>query len=117
MADVKEIVNEIIDEIIDSIEYEKEEGEVFVCEDCNRDFSDEVDDRSSFDEIGRVVCMECFYNDEDDEIIYINKVKFKNTDCLCGNNIKKGWFDKVGGIMVCEDCDIDGINPMVYLDN
>jgi hypothetical protein len=40
-----------------------------------------------------------------------DKDEFKNTDCLCGNNIEKGWLDKVGGIMVCEDCDIDGINP------
>jgi len=38
---------------------------------------------------------------------------FEETDCLCGNNRHKGWLNKVGGDMICEDCDVDGINPMI----
>ena len=47
-----------------------EEGkrqEPVICECCNRDFTDEVDDRSSFDEIGKIICMECFDEEEDEE--------------------------------------------------
>ena len=36
-----------------------------ICETCTRDFTDECDDRSSFDEIGKVICMECFAKEDD----------------------------------------------------
>jgi len=36
-----------------------------ICETCTRDFTDECDDRSSFDEIGKVICMECFDKEDD----------------------------------------------------
>ena len=38
----------------------KEEEEPIICSACKRDFTDEVDDRSSFDEIGKIICMDCF---------------------------------------------------------
>ena len=38
---------------------------------------------------------------------------YRRSDCLCGNNHKKGWLDKIGGDMICEDCDIGGINQMI----
>ena len=34
--------------------------EPIICSACKRDFTDEVDDRSSFDEIGKIICMDCF---------------------------------------------------------
>ena len=35
----------------------------YICEDCNRDFTDEVDDRSgteTWDEYGKCMCAKCF---------------------------------------------------------
>ena len=40
-------------------------------------------------------------------------ILFEETDCLCGNNKEKGWLNKVGGDMICEDCDIGGCNQMI----
>ena len=45
----------------------KKQEEPVICECCKRDFTDEVDDRSSFDETGKVICMECFDEEEEEE--------------------------------------------------
>ena len=36
------------------------EEKPIICETCGIDFTDECDDRSSFEEIGKVQCMDCF---------------------------------------------------------
>ena len=46
-------------------EEDKEEEEPIICEDCDRDFAEECDDRSSFEEVGKVQCMDC-HNSEDE---------------------------------------------------
>ena len=35
-----------------------------ICCVCKRDFTDEIDARSSFDESGKFICAECVYEDE-----------------------------------------------------
>ena len=77
------------------------------CKDCvsKNEVLEHYSNRFHYDMIGE---------DEYDEVCkLLNEDEFKNTDCLCGNNKHKGWLDKVGGDMICEDCDIDGINPMI----
>jgi hypothetical protein len=41
---------------------------------------------------------------------------YEKTNCLCGDNKHKGWLDECGGVMICENCDIDGYNPMITID-
>ena len=48
-------------------EEDKEEEEPIICEDCDRDFTEECDDRSSFEEIGKVQCMDCHNHPECDD--------------------------------------------------
>ena len=37
-----------------------DEDDTIICVECKRDFSYEVDDRSSFEEIGKIICEKCF---------------------------------------------------------
>jgi len=37
----------------------------YICSTCDRDFTDETD--GGFEEIGKVICMECFYEEEEDD--------------------------------------------------
>jgi len=64
------------------------------------------------------LCDECGveyqYNWEEQDA---DDIAYAETDCLCGNNHHKGWLDKVGGDMICEDCDIGGCNQMISEDN
>jgi hypothetical protein len=41
-----------------------EEDEKIVCVDCHRDFTNECDGRSSFDEIGKIQCENCFLKEK-----------------------------------------------------
>ena len=36
-----------------------------ICVDCNRDFTNECDGRSSFDEIGKIQCENCFLKEDE----------------------------------------------------
>jgi len=38
----------------------KVEEEPIICTECSRDFTEEVDGRSSFEEEGKVICIDCF---------------------------------------------------------
>jgi len=49
---------------------EEEEEKKTICSACKRDFTDEVDDRSSFDEIGKIICKDCFEEEEEEEDDY-----------------------------------------------
>ena len=42
----------------------KTEDEKIICVDCHRDFTDECDGRSSFDEIGKIQCENCFLKEK-----------------------------------------------------
>jgi superfamily II helicase len=46
----------------------EEEEKKTICSACKRDFTDEVDDRSSFDEIGKIICKDCFEEEEEEEV-------------------------------------------------
>ena len=46
---------------------DEEEEEPIICEDCDRDFTDECDGRSSFEEVEKVQCMDCFDHPECDD--------------------------------------------------
>jgi hypothetical protein len=41
---------------------------------------------------------------------------FEKTDCLCGDNKHKGWLNERGGMMLCENCDVDGCNARITQD-
>jgi hypothetical protein len=53
----------------DKYVYTKKEDEKIICVDCNRDFTDECDGRSSFDEIGKIQCEDCFLKEKEDEAV------------------------------------------------
>jgi len=86
----------------------------YVCDDCEgKCLSDET---SSCDECGIELRNGCANNPSDHSIFdgcCDNCRSFEETDCLCGNNKEKGWLNKVGGDMICEDCDIGGCNQMI----
>tara|TARA_R110002050_G_scaffold264402_1_gene405139 strand:+ start:1778 stop:2353 length:576 start_codon:yes stop_codon:yes gene_type:complete len=43
------------------------EDQPIICEDCDRDFTDECDGRSSFEEVEKVQCMDCHNHPECDD--------------------------------------------------
>jgi len=68
--------NSVLEDIIKENLFEKfeewcdeseEMNSRIICETCTRDFTDECDDRSSFDEIGKIICMECFDKENEEE--------------------------------------------------
>ncbi len=68
--------NSVLEDIIKENLFEKfeewcdeseEMNSRIICETCTRDFTDECDDRSSFDEIGKIICMECFDKEDEEE--------------------------------------------------
>jgi len=58
-----------------------------ICETCTRDFTDECDDRSSFDEIGKVICMECFDKEDNRDGICEGCNENAGEDCSNCDNI------------------------------
>tara|TARA_R110001606_G_scaffold8830_3_gene38764 strand:+ start:1967 stop:2785 length:819 start_codon:yes stop_codon:yes gene_type:complete len=70
----------------DKYVYTKKEDEKIICVDCNRDFTDECDGRSSFDEIGKIQCEDCFLKEKEDEMTQHEAVEF--------SNIQDDWNDK-----------------------
>lgn len=52
-------------EVCDLWEIQLEEP--VICVKCNRDFSQEIDDRSSFEEIGKIICEKCFLEEDEEE--------------------------------------------------
>ena len=46
----------------------KESEQIYICKDCKRDFTDEVDDRSDWESTkGNHICMNCFYKNDNEE--------------------------------------------------
>jgi len=93
-----------------------------ICETCTRDFTDECDDRSSFDEIGKVICMECFYKEEEEEEekeyeFYdygFNKV-YKVVIQVAGGGMMNGnAYATVEGEWACEDDFNNGEDGEIY---
>lgn len=81
---------------------------------CFADCKDCVSRKEVLEHYGNRFHHDMIGEDEYEEVgKLLNEDEFKNTDCLCGNNKEKGWLDEVGGDMICEDCDIDGSNPMI----
>ena len=54
-----------------SITFNKYQGkteQIYICKDCKRDFTDEVDDRSGWEGTGgNHICMDCFYKNDNEE--------------------------------------------------
>ena len=81
------------------------------CENCKIDIIRDSEEHNNciIDDTGeKIYCINCVEYCEED----IDK-QFQETNCLCGNNKHKGWLNKVGGDMICEDCDIGGVNQMI----
>ncbi len=77
----------------------------YTCDVCERDFTDEVDDRSSFDEIGKIICKDCFEEEEEytpfDEYeedgvrimsFYTDETHFAETQIFRYYDNKKWWL-------------------------
>ena len=63
---LEDIIKEnLFDKFEEWCDESEEMNSPIICETCTRDFTDECDDRSSFDEIGKVICMECFAKEDD----------------------------------------------------
>ena len=46
----------------------KDTEQIYICKDCKRDFTDEVDDRSDWESTkGNHICMDCFYKNDNEE--------------------------------------------------
>ncbi len=75
----------------------KKEEEALICSTCARDFTEECDDRSSFDEIGKVICMECFDEEEEEEEEEKEEYEFNDYGCKKMYKIK---IQVAGGGMI-----------------
>lgn len=63
---LEDIIKEnLFEKFVEWCDESEEMNSRIICETCSRDFTDECDDRSSFDEIGKVICMECFAKEDD----------------------------------------------------
>jgi len=80
-------------------EEEEEEEKKTICSACKRDFTDEVDDRSSFDEIGKIICKDCFEEEEEkSKFLYPERCrKFWNVELQ-----KHEWRQYLGAGQFCE---------------
>jgi len=54
-------------ELLVARDIRSEKEEPIICEDCDRDFTDECDGRSSFEEVEKVLCMDCHNHPECDD--------------------------------------------------
>ena len=85
-------------ELLVARDIRSEKEEPIICEDCERDFTEECDDRSSFEEVGKVQCMDC-HNSEDED------------DIACGDcdyTISQGEFDSGKGRIMFNDVNEEG---------
>ena len=82
---------------------EDEEEEPVICVKCNRDFSQEIDDRSSFEEIGKIICEKCFLEEDEEEEVRCVKCNIPLTedDINCGD----GQNCEDCGYETCANCD------------